>query len=400
MDISSLVYIDSTGYHFTDYPSFQAWLVAQYQGIYGADVYIEPDSQDGQFLAIVSKALYDTAAVGASTYNSFSPLTAQGAGLARVVKINGLTKLVPSFSTVTLTIVGTTGTVITNGIASDTLNQQWLLPTTVTIPDAGTIDVTATAALIGFVTADIATITTIYTPTLGWQTVNNAAAATPGAAVETDAALRIRQSISTSNPALTVFEATVGAVANVTGVTKVYGYENNTNSDDANSLPPHSICIVAIGGDETDVCNAIVSKKTPGTDTYGGNNSVSKVVYDNQGMPLTIKYDTGSTAEIQVTVTGTALPGYSADFAALIQSAVAAYINSLPIGGNTTNEEVNPFSIIPSAYLNGAIQGGTYVITAITVGKNSGMQGSSPVALLFDENPVCNGAADVTISIS
>lgn len=397
--VSDLVWIDSTGYNYADYPSFLAWRVAQYQGIYGADVYIDPDSQDGQYLAIIAQADYDTAVQGASTYNSFSPLTAQGAGLARVVKINGLSKLVPSYSTVLLAIVGTAGTIISNGIAADTLNQQWILPASVTIPSGGAVTVTATAALIGAVFADENTITTIFTPTLGWQTVNNAAPATPGAPVESDAALRIRQSISTSNPALTVFDATIGAVANVTGVTKVAGYENFTATEDGNDLPAHSICIVAIGGTATAISEAIVSKKTPGTYTYGGNNAISTLVYDSQGMPLTIIYDSGSTAEIQVTITGTALPGYSSDFVPLIQAAIAAYINSLPIGGTSTENEINPFSIIPSAYLNGAVQGQTYVVTAITIGLNSGMQGTSAISLLFDQNPVCNSAVDVTVSI-
>ncbi len=130
MEITDLVYIDDTGYHFSDYPAFLSWLQDKYRGVYGADVYLEADSQDGQFLAILAKAFYDTAAVGASVYNSFSPVTAQGVGLARLVKINGLTKQVPSFSTVILTIVGTAATVITDGVAKDTLGQKWLLPAT------------------------------------------------------------------------------------------------------------------------------------------------------------------------------------------------------------------------------------------------------------------------------
>src|SRR5271165_3585040 len=106
MTLTDLVYIDSTGHHFADYPSFQTWLTGQYQSIYGADVILTPDSQDGQFLAILARAFYDTAALGASVYNSFSPVTAQGVGLSRLVKINGLTRLSPSFSTVVLTLVG------------------------------------------------------------------------------------------------------------------------------------------------------------------------------------------------------------------------------------------------------------------------------------------------------
>ncbi|WP_457832781.1 baseplate J/gp47 family protein, partial [Staphylococcus aureus] len=83
---------------------------------------------------------------------------------------------------------------------------------------------------IGAVSAPAGTITTINTPTRGWQSVTNPADAVPGAEVESDAALRSRQKISTAIPSLTVFEGIVGAVAGVSGVTRYRGYENDTNS--------------------------------------------------------------------------------------------------------------------------------------------------------------------------
>ena len=395
MTIADLVYIDSTGYHYADYPTFLSWLTSQYQSIYGADVYLEADSMDGQFLAILAQAFYDTAVLGASVYNSFSPLTAQGAGLARVVKINGLKKLVPSFSTVTVTIVGTAGTVITNGIASDSLNQQWLLPVTVTIPGGGTIDVTATAAVVGFVTANANSITNIFTPTRGWQTVNNAGAASPGDPVEEDAQLRQRQSISTSLPAQTVFDATLGAVANLPAVTKVQGYENFTDST-VNGLVAHSICVVTVGGADTDIAQAIVDQKTPGTDPVGNHGPVT--VFDSRGIPLSVYFSYAVTAEIQATVTGVSNQGWSTDFVPLIQAAVAAAINALPIGS-----EIFYTTLFVPAYLVGTPAYGTFSVTGITIGKNSGMQSAANIVLatgLSAENPVCNPSVDVTVSIS
>lgn len=377
--VTQLCFIDATGYNFVDYPTVHAWLIAQYQVIYGSDVYIEPDSQDGQFLAFLAQAFYDTFALGASVYNSFSPVTAQGVGLARVVKINGLTKQSPSFSTVTVTIVGTAGTVITNGYATDTLGQQWNLPTTVTIPGPGTIDVTATAAVIGFVTADTATITTIGTPTLGWQTVNNAAAALPGGAVETDAALRIRQIMSTSLPALTPFQATLAAVGNVTGVTKTQGYENYTDSTDGNSLPPHSICVVVVGGNDVAIATAIMSKKTPGTNPFGNHGPIT--VSDGAGLPVPISFSYAIPAEIQATVNVTTQAGWNTAYEALIQAAVSSALSALPIGA-----VVYPSSLYVPALLIGTPAYQTFYITSIAVGKNGGSQSSSPLSLVQGEN--------------
>lgn len=396
MDLSQLVYVDATGYHFADYPAFLQWLTAKYQGIYGEDVYIDPDSMDGEFLAILAKALYDTAALGASIYNSFSPLTAQGVGLSRVVKINGIRRNRPSFSTVTLTIVGSAGTVINNGVATDDLDQKWLLPALVTIPNTGTIDVVATAERIGLVTAEPNTITSIFTPTRGWQSVTNAAAAIPGDAVESDAQLRNRQAQSTSLPAITPLDATLAAVANVEGVSKVQGYENYTDSTDSLGLPPHSTCVVTVGGDQTEIATQILRKKTPGTNPVGNTGPIT--VPDARGMPVQIRYSQAVTASIQVTVNIVAVAGWSNDYIDDIKQAVAEAINLLPIGA-----VIYYTALFVPALLVGTPAYGTFSLTSIAIGKNGGGQSSSNIALAQGtnaENPVCNPSVDITVNVS
>lgn len=392
MEVTDLVSLDSTGYHFSDYPAFNQYLIDKYQAIYGADTYLAPDSQDGQWLAVVAKMAYDLAAIGNSTNNSFSPLTAQGVGLARLVKINGLKKLLPSFSTVTLSVVGTAGTIIANGIAKDILDQQWLLPVTVTIPDEGTIDVVATAAVVGAITADINTVTTIFTPTQGWQNVTNAAAATPGAAVESDANLRIRQSVSTSDPSLTVFEGTIGGVENLPGVTKVQGYENDTETTDANSIPPHSICVVVAGGDSVDIAQEIQIHKTPGTGTYG---DTSETVFDTHGMPLLIKFQRAVTATIHVAIDISVNEGWSNDYEALIKQAVADVINAGGIG-----KSILYTKLFAPAYLTGTPASATFDIASLEIAKNMDMPAAANIDLDFDENPVCDPTTDVVVNPS
>lgn len=391
MLITDLVYIDSTGYHFSDYPAFLAWLQNEYRAIYGADIYLEADSQDGQFLAVMAKAFYDTAALGASVYNSFSPVTAQGVGLSRNVRINGLTRRLPTFSTVTLTLVGQAGTIITGGIATDALQQKWDIPTT-TIPGGGTITVVATAQVAGAVTAAPATITTIFTPTRGWQTVNNVGAAVPGVPVETDAELRLRQAASTANPSLTVLDGTVGGVANLTGVTKVKGYENDTGITDGNGIPAHSISIVVQGGVSQDIADTIGVHKTPGTGTFG---DTTVLTYDAHGMPLNISFERAVTATVQAEITISAGVGWSSDFVALIQNAVAAVINAVPIG-----DDVLITKLYAPAYLIGTAAGQTFDIALLEIGKNGGAVGPTNVTMDWDENPVCVPATDITVIVT
>lgn len=391
MLITDLVYIDSTGYHYADYPSFLEWRKQQFRDIYGADIYLEADSQDGQLIAVQAKADYDTAAQGAATYNSFSPATAQGVGLSRVVKINGLSRRIPSHSTVELTIVGQSGTIITGGIATDSLNQKWLIPTT-TIPGGGTVVATGVAELEGAIAALANTVNIIFTPTRGWQTVNNASDATPGAPVESDAELRIRQAISTANPSLTVLDGTVGGVANLAGVTKVRGYENDTGSTDANGIPAHKIAISVVGGDDVEICEEILLHKTPGTGTFG---NTTELVYDAHGMPINIAFNRAVTATIQAEVTISVGPAWSNDYITLIQNAIAAVINTGKIG-----DDVLITKLYAPAYLNGSIPGQSYDIALLRLGKNGGSLSGSNVTLTYNQNPVCVPGTDVTVIVT
>lgn len=391
MQITDLVYIDSTGVHVADYPSFLLWIQGVYRGIYGEDTYLEDDSQDGQFLAILALAFFHIANLVSSTYNSFSPSTAQGIGLSRNVKINGLNRRVPTNSTADVLIVGQSGTVIENGVAIDILEQKWDIPTT-TIPGGGSITVTAVAQEVGDVSAEADTINRIFTPTRGWQTVNNPDAATPGTAVETDAELRVRQTRSTAIPSLTVLDGTVGSVEDLDGVTKVAAYENDTDSTDGNGIPSHSICLVVNGGDITDICNAIARHKTPGTGTYG---DTSELVFDAHGMPLLIAFQRPSLVTIKVAITISAGAGWSNDFITLIQEAVAATINAGNIG-----DTVLITKLFTPAYLTGTPPGETFDIVTLEIGKNADPVGTVNIPLDFDEQANCVAASDVTVNVT
>ena len=86
----ALATIEETGLHLPDYPTVLEDVKARFRGIYGDDLYLGPDSQDGQLCAVFALALHDAYTLAGSVYNAYSPATAQGTGLSRMVKINGL----------------------------------------------------------------------------------------------------------------------------------------------------------------------------------------------------------------------------------------------------------------------------------------------------------------------
>lgn len=321
--------ISGTGIIAPTYADILAYLKDSMRSIYGSDIYLEPDSQDGQFLAILATLIKDTNDSVIAAYNSFSPATAQGAGLSNVVKINGIRRLSPSNSTAIVRITGGVGVLINFGQVSDALQQRWTLPDLVEIPPAGFIDVTATAVEPGAILAGANTITTIVTPVRNWQSVTNPAEAVPGAPVENDATLRQRQTSSTSIPALSVVSAILGALENVIGVGRAVVYENDTGAPDVNGIPAHSICAVVEGGDAQTICAVIARYKTPGTGTYG---DTSEVVTDGIALPITISYDALALVTVSALVYITAGAGFISTTEDLIAGSIAQWLNSLVIG--------------------------------------------------------------------
>jgi len=391
--ISDLIFLDSDGLHLPDYPTILADLQEQYRGIFGADAYLEPDSQDGQWLGALALAIYETGQLCAAIYASFAPSTARGDALSRLVRINGMKRLVPTHSQVDVVIVGQPGTVIIAGLAEDAAGNRWALPPTVTVPSGGEITVTATAVADGPITVAEASITRIVTPTRGWQSISNPSALLAGDAGspgESDAALRRRQLVSTMIPSASIMDGIVGAVAQVDGVKRFRGYENATDTTDGNGIPSHSISIVADGGIADDIALAIHRRKTAGTGTYG---TTTVNVEDQNGISTPIHFYRPTPVPITVEVHITTLDGFLDGTAATIAAGVADYVNAMGIG-----DELYLNRLYTPANLLGIPQGGTFAVDSILIARDGGGTGSSNIVLAFNEVAICDPATNVTVS--
>lgn len=385
--------VSATGITAPAYPDILLSLQTSFQTIYGSDSYITPDSQDGQLLAIVAKAIKDTNDMAIAIYNAFSPATAQGAALSSNVKINGISRAIASSSSVILTVGGSVGAIILGGVVSDAAGNKWNLPATVTIPLSGTINVTATCALLGAITAAPNTLNLIVTPTLGWQTVTNASAANAGAPVESDAALRQRQTIAVIAPSRTVLDGIKSAVQALVGVTQAQAYENDTNLVDTNGLPPHSMALVVSGGNVLAIANAINLRKTPGAYTYGTTSQAVSSVY---GIPGIIRFFVTTLMPVKASVSIKALAGYNSAIGAQILAAVQAYINALSIG-----QQVSIGHLYLPAQLFGAAGIETFELinAGIQIAPVGSPLGLVDIATAFNAQATC-ALTDLTLVVS
>ncbi|HFG9586816.1 TPA: baseplate J/gp47 family protein, partial [Salmonella enterica subsp. enterica serovar Victoria] len=356
--------VTAEGISAPDYQTILDTLTSYFQQIYGSDAYLEPDSKDGQMVALVALAVHDANNTAIAVYNCFSPATGYGAALTSNVKINGIARKGATNSTVDLLLTGTAGTTITNGTVKDTNNVIWRLPASVVIGVDGAVTVTAICSNSGAVAALARTITIINTPTRGWTSVTNPAAATVGAPAETDAELRIRQGQSVAIPSITPFEGVDGAIANIAGVTRHKLYENDTGKTDGNGLPPHSISAIVDGGDVTEIARTIRGNKGQGVRTWG---KTSVTVPDKYGNPHIISFSRPTDVPVYGKITLKVFAGYTSQIGVQIQQAVADYINRLMIG-----DQVLLSRIYSPANL-GVVSGGNaryYDIQELLIGKS------------------------------
>lgn len=323
--------LDSTGVSVPDYSDIFAQLSSQYQSIYGADAVLDPDTQDGQFLAIFAQAVSDCGNAAQDVFNAFSLNSAQGAGLSSLVKLTGVRRAAASYSVDSLVIIGTANITITNGQVGDNLGQGtiWNLPATVTIPNSGTITVSIISTTPGATVFTPGEITSILTPTFGWNSASNVGPSTPGAPVQTDSQLRQSASNSIGGPANTILASIYAAINGVANVSRFFVYENDTDVVDANGQGAHSIYAVVQGGASQDIVNAIGRTKSPGTTTLG---TTSGTFVDTKGVPNVINYYQLTLVTITVIVNIQKLTGYTTASATAIQQAIAYYLTTLAIG--------------------------------------------------------------------
>jgi uncharacterized phage protein gp47/JayE len=210
--------------------------------------------------------------------------------------------------------------------------------------------------------------------------VSNANAAAVGDPLESDAALRQRQTVSTALPSLTVLDGMIGTVASLPGVARYVAYENDTAVIDTNGIPPHSISFVVDGGDAAAIAYAIMIKKTPGTGTYG---TTTETVTDPFEVNHNINFYRPTDVPITVAVTVTPLAGFTTATESVIAQAIADYIQSLPIGADVLLSK-----LYSPANLSGVVSN-TYNVTALTMSRGGAPTAAADVPIAFNEAATC-----------
>lgn len=388
-------FIDASGYHYPTFAECKEYLVESAKEIFGADIYVDDDSMDGQDISIRAKAMYDTFKVGEFAYNNNSPASAIGTALAKNVLLNGMKVKASGFSTVYVKLTGTPYTTILNGVVSDTASNKWNLPSSCNLGSGGTLYVTATAQKQGNITAMAGTVINIDTPTFGWTSVTNESVASPGQETETDGQVRLRQTQAVALPSQALLEGTQSAILQVSGVTDAIVKENDTDAPvvvQGVTLPKNSITCIVKGGSEDETASTIFYKKNQGCYTNG---DIEKTVFDIYANVNTIRFFRPVGVPVKVQIGITPIKGYSSSITDAIEANVFNHIDSLGISQDLIQSIIS--SIINKSITD--LDDPEFYINDLQIAKVGSSFGTSNVIMNLNEEATID-LSNITITVA
>lgn len=301
-------YIGVNGIVTQDLEDIRADLISQYQSIYGANINLEQNSPDGQFINILAQAKKDILDLCVQYYNNCNTEMVIGIPQQILYQLNGLTIKAYSFSYVQVNVTTTTNVNLTGldgdidnpeGIGytvSDSNGNRWILAESQNL-NAGTHLLNFRAAELGNVTALPNTITIMETVIPGVQSVNNPANNyETGGTGETESEFRQRRNISTSMPSQGFEDSTEAQLLTLPTVTQAKVYSNRTSST-VNTIPAHTVWVIVEGGNSADIGNIIYNNIPPGIPMKG---SLSALITRPNGSTDTVYYDTSSPVNLYI----------------------------------------------------------------------------------------------------
>lgn len=333
------------------------------------------------------------------------PDTAAGAFQDALGRIYFLTRQPATYASVSATVFGVVGQELAAGAQVRSADGSiWASDTAVTFAANGQATVDFIATVAGSGPAAGINGLAIYQQRPGWESVSNAQPSTPGVDVESRQSFEARRAASVNIGGTGTAAAVRAAVANVTGVSDVYVYNNGSDTainygETSYPIPAHSIAITVAGGDDAEIASAIHSKLDAGCGlptAAGEGTLVTRIIADTINyVPPYPQYEIRFVRPAVVTVyievdvanLGTLPSTYVAD----VQRAVSdAFTN----GFSTTDGTI----VVSRARIGGQIVGaeffapiqalGNITPLAIRVGFAVGPT-ESAVTMGIDQLPVC-----------
>lgn len=285
-------------------------LAQNFRNIYGADINLEPNSSDANFLGILTQEKMDFLDLFVSFVNNLDVDTVVGLPQQILYKLNGLVIKAYTYSFCAVSVT-TSGAVTLPGLddnidnpdgtgytVSDNNGNNWILVNTTEITRAGTYSLNFRAQDLGAVTALTNSISIMQTVIQNVVSVNNPAPNyITGGTGETPAEFHQRRSQSMTAPSQGFDDALQGQLLALDEVTQAYVYSNRSNVTDQYGTPAHTLWTIVVGGNREEIAQTIYHNVPPGI-PMRGEQSVTFV--RPNGVPDLVNYDIGQPVSLYV----------------------------------------------------------------------------------------------------
>jgi uncharacterized phage protein gp47/JayE len=161
-------------------------------------------------------------------------------------------------------------------------------------------DVAATATVTGPTIANSGTITEIATPIGGWTSVINLLDADVGSNLEQNESLRIRRNIELAEPGTGPADAVRSALLKTPGVTAATVFFNNTDAVNVDGVPGHSVEALVTNGLDQEIFATLFANVAAGIGMFG---VVNGTVVDSQGTSQAVGFSRPTLLNIYASLT-------------------------------------------------------------------------------------------------
>ncbi len=374
-------------------------LVDDFEAIYGEDINVDQNSQDGQQINIYAQGGVDLREVLNQVNANFDPDQALGRVLDQRVAINAITRNGGTYTLTPVEIV-TDDAVNLVGLddQSDELNPtvanlytikddagtEYYLLDSISIVGAGTQDLTFRAAAIGEVEVQLNTITEPVTVIAGVTGINNPSGALSiGVNEESDANLKVRRRGSVAIPSTGYLDGIEASLGNLDGVSIARVYENDTNVTDGDGTPAHTIWAIVEVGDDTEIGEIIYKKKSSGSGMRG---SETVDITRPNGTIFEAKFDRPGSEDLYIRFSLDLIGGGFIDTDAVKISIVEGLF--WQIGGDAGGDDVTDFL---------KDQNSNYRVTGMQV-SDDGIVWVEVVSVTSPQNRFVNDVSRITIT--
>ncbi|WP_145536951.1 baseplate J/gp47 family protein [Yersinia alsatica] len=399
-NVPAIVFTDK-GLTLPDEIAILAGRMADINTAFGGGVNQQLSTPQGQI------AQSDTAIIGdknnqiALMANQVNPDYSSGRWQDAIGRIYFMNRISASGTVVTGRCTGLVGTVIPIGaMAQDNSGFLYAAITNGPIPETGFIDIDFQCTTTGPIACPANTLSRIYNAIIGWDTIDNALAGTPGVDVESRADFEARRRNSVAANAVNSPQSIFARVLAVPDVIDAYVIDNPTgaavNVGSTNySVIAHSVYVACAGGDSADIAAAIWNKKSLGC-SYNGDTSytIEDMNYSPPRPQYLVKWVTPTAIPIYFDIqiaNNSALPS---NIIGLIQSTIINAFNGAD-GGSRARIGA---TIYASRYYSGIASVSNNVnIQSVLLGTVSpGLSTSATIGI--DQRPTLD-AANITVTL-